>query len=75
MSEKKETENNVTDEIPGNDSTKDSSDSAKEKFFPFLNMPMGIMGGRNVTLTVIARGNKVTSYALESKVGGGDGHL
>jgi len=73
MSEKKETEGKTTDEMPGNDTYKKDSGLYGRDPIPFSNAQLGfgIMGGRNVSLTALAKDNNVTSYDVVSRVGGG----
>jgi hypothetical protein len=67
MNEKKETESKATDETPGNDRLKKSSGLADSRHIPFFGLSsMGIMGGgRNVSLSVSAKGGNVTSMVVK----------
>jgi len=74
MNEKKETEGKTTDEIPGNDTHKKSTDLAERVPFPLSSaqLGIGIIGGRNISLAVSAKGGNVTSYGIAGNIGGGE---
>jgi len=74
MSKKKETEGKTTDKMPGNDTFKKDSGLAERTPFPLSSaqLGIGIIGGRNVSLTVRAKGCNVTSYDVASNMGGGE---
>jgi len=59
MSKKKEKDGKTSGEIFDNDTPKKDSGLAERFPFPLSSEKLGIMGGRNVSLTALAKGNQL----------------